>query len=41
MEKEYLAKHLMIEIINSSYLNDAELMEDFLTNTAHLLEVRY
>ena len=36
MEKEYLAKHLMIEIINSSYLNDAELMKDFLTNTAHL-----
>jgi len=34
MEKEYLAKHLMIEIINSSYLNDAELMEDFLTNRA-------
>ena len=36
MEKEYLAKHLLIEIMDSSYLNDAELMENFLTNTAHL-----
>jgi len=36
MKNEYLAKHLMIEIINSSNLNDPELMEKFLNNAAHL-----